>query len=75
MSASDFLQFISSYLLRLFIIIFFKTYIDPVLKNLEYNMRKLAKFLANRYPRLKPALKNYLKSNISDENIKFYLGF
>ena len=75
MAAYNFQLFVVSYLVRLCIIMFFRTYIDPILKNLEYNMRKFARFLVQKNPKLIPYLKNYLRSELEVENIQFYLGF
>lgn len=38
-------------------------------------MRKFARFIVQKNPKLKPYLINYLKSELEVENIQFYLGF
>lgn len=47
------------------LIIFFRTYIDPILKNLELYLKKFAKWLSVNNPKLKPYLTNYFKPDES----------
>jgi len=43
MAAEDFYNFILAFLARLLLIITYRTYLDPILKNIDSNFKKLAK--------------------------------
>lgn len=66
--------FIISYVARICIIIFFRTYIDPVLKNIEFFLTKLAKFLVKRRSRFAPYFSSFLKPMVNEQTIRIYLG-
>lgn len=74
MAAESFQDFIISYLIRLCLIIFFRTYISPILKNLQFFIRKIATWITVNYPQFAPYIQNYTVAAIQDKNIKFYLG-
>lgn len=65
LAADTFQYFIFSYLVRMALIIIFRTYIDPILKNLELYLKKFAKWLSAKNPKFKHMLKDYLKADPS----------
>lgn len=69
MAAYNFQFFIFSYLVRMALVIFFRTYIDPILKNLELHWGKFARWASAKNPRLKPYFANYFKSDQDYDNI------
>lgn len=56
LASFNFQYFIFSYLVRMALIIVFRTYIDPILKNLELYLQKFAKFISTKNPKFKPYL-------------------
>jgi hypothetical protein len=74
LAAESFQDFIISYTIRMALIIAFRMYIMPILKNLEFFTQKLLTWAVDKYPQLEPYLKNLVFSNKKNKYLRFYLG-
>ena len=73
MASATFESFIFSYLIRMSLLIGLRTYIDPIIKNINYFFNKLSLWLSSKNPNLEKFLKKYIVVK-KDENLEFYLG-
>jgi len=73
MASVTFESFIFSYLIRLSLLIGLRTYIDPIIKNINYFLNKLNLWLSSKHPGLERFLKKYIVVK-KDDNLEFYLG-
>ena len=73
MASATFESFIFSYLIRMSLLIGLRTYIDPIIKNIQYFMNKLNLWLISKSPGLERILKKHIVTK-KDEKLEFYLG-
>jgi len=73
MASATFESFIFSYLIRMSLLIGLRTYIDPIIKNIQYFMNKLNLWLISKNAGLERILKKYIVMK-RDEKLEFYLG-
>lgn len=73
MASATFENFIFSYLIRMSLLIGLRTYIDPIIKNIQYFMNKLNLWLISKNEGLERILKKHIVMK-KDEKLEFYLG-
>ncbi|KRX03661.1 hypothetical protein PPERSA_04213 [Pseudocohnilembus persalinus] len=74
LAANNFQYFVVAYLIRMLLNIIFRTYIDPIFKNVSFYWKKTATWLTQKNPKFEKYLKKYTTQDNAEETIKFYLG-